>query len=139
MSRSFTKVIITGGRDFEDFNTVKKVLDCLPKIELIIQGGAKGADLCAKNYAHYRGVRSLTYLADWNQYGKSAGPLRNSKMLNDHKDALVVSFPGGRGTKHCTEEATKLGLPVLVVSVKNNEVFVLAINEEVQLTVPEEF
>lgn len=135
MPRSFTKVIVTGGRDFNDFEAVKKVLDCLPKITTIIEGGAQGADYCAKKYADCRGKLNVTYSADWKTHGKAAGPIRNSKMLNDHKDALVVSFPGGRGTKHCTEEATRLGLPVLVVTIKDDDVFVLAVNEEIELVV----
>lgn len=136
-SDKITKVIVTGGRDYFDFEVVKKVLDGFPHLSTIIQGGADGADKCARKYADYAGKLRVTYQADWRNQGKSAGPIRNTKMLKDNPTALVVAFPGGRGTKNCVETATKLNMPVLVVEVHNEQIYVTAINEEIEMRILE--
>jgi hypothetical protein len=42
--------------------------------------------------------------------GKTAGPLRNQRMLDEGKPDLVVAFPGGGGTKDIVRRAVKAGL-----------------------------
>jgi len=38
------------------------------------------------------------YPADWETYGRAAGPIRNQKMLDSEQINLCVAFPGGAGT-----------------------------------------
>jgi hypothetical protein len=52
------------------------------------------------------------YKADWDTYGKSAGPIRNQKMLDTGID-YVIAFPGGRGTEHMKKIARKAGVTVI--------------------------
>lgn len=85
------------------------------KPTLIVQGGASGADSLAKRYAKINLIECVTVEADWNKHGKAAGPLRNKKMLEMYPDALVVAFPGGRGTTNCVTTAKVLGLDVMEV------------------------
>lgn len=107
-------IIVTGGRDFDDYNKVAEVLE-LFDIGLIIQGGASGADSLAKRYATLADIECKTFEADWNKHGKAAGPIRNRLMLIEHPNAVVVAFPGGRGTANCIEQALKAGMLVLEV------------------------
>lgn len=110
-----SKVIVTGGRDYSDWDKVQKVLD-LFDIDAIIQGGAKGADRLARAYAVKHGMVPVTFDADWTKHGLAAGPIRNKEMLVAHPDAIVIAFPGQKGTRNCIETAAKLGH--LVIEVK---------------------
>jgi hypothetical protein len=39
-------------------------------------------------------------------------------MLEAHPEALVVAFPGGRGTADCVRQARGLGMPVLLANLE---------------------
>lgn len=48
------------------------------------------------------------YPADWEKYGKSAGPIRNSEMAN-HADALILIWDGSsRGSRDMKMKAKGL-------------------------------
>lgn len=92
-----------------------ETLDALDML-CMAQGGATGADALARRWARWRGVWCVPYEADWNRYGKAAGPIRNERMLADFRPDLVVAFPGGRGTAHMVDIASRAGVRVMVVS-----------------------
>ena len=108
------QVIVTGGRDYDDWAMVQDVLDLINP-DMIIQGGAEGADRLAKEYAEYNNKKSVTIEANWQEHGKSAGPKRNIEMLMKYPEATVVAFPGGKGTAHCVCAAAQLNRVVLQV------------------------
>jgi len=107
-------IIVTGGRDYDDFNMVQDVLD-LFKPTLIVQGGANGADTLARHYADSEKVKCITYEADWTKHGKAAGPIRNRLMLMEYPNAVVIAFPGGAGTANCVKQAISRNMIVLEV------------------------
>ena len=104
-------VIVCGGRYFDDRERVFAVLDRIAPGH-VIEGGATGADRFAYEWATVRGVRHTKVNPDWNTYGYAAGPIRNQKMLDDYHPALVVAFPGGRGTADMVQRAIKRGVRV---------------------------
>lgn len=53
--------------------------------------------------------------ADWNLYGKAAGAIRNTAMLDDHTPTLVVAFPDGKGTANMVRQAMARGISCNVV------------------------
>lgn len=114
------KIIVTGGRDFTDYVEVKQVLDFYhgsEGVELLVEGGARGADLLANKWAHENNVTVETFdctAEDWERYGKAAGNIRNRRMLDAHLDAHVVGFPGpkSRGTWNCLKDAIKRNMAV---------------------------
>jgi predicted polyphosphate/ATP-dependent NAD kinase len=109
------RILVCGGRDYGNFDHVKQMLDGLlqqHKEFIIIEGGAKGADTLARTWAQNRNVIVETYVANWQQDGKAAGPIRNELMLSTGID-LVVAFPGGRGTNHMVSIAQRDSVPVL--------------------------
>jgi hypothetical protein len=78
------KVLVCGGRDFNDASLVFQVLDSLhedAQFTHVIHGGAKGADTAAGLWARTRGVQEVACPANWKILGKSAGVRRNSSML----------------------------------------------------------
>lgn len=98
------EVIVTGGRDFDNKSLLNYVLN-LFDISRLIQGGASGADKLALNYALLNDIPSKTFNADWEAHGKAAGPIRNGQMLKAYPRALVLAFPGGKGTENCIKLA----------------------------------
>ncbi len=111
------KVIIAGGRNFEDFDKLCQVCDEFlqdqNKVE-IVSGAYKGADLLGERYAAERNHTIKQFPADWRRYGKSAGHKRNIEMAA-YADALIAFWDGeSKGTKHMIELATQAGLIVKV-------------------------
>ncbi|MDN7703296.1 DUF2493 domain-containing protein [Burkholderia sp. AU44665] len=109
------KVIVCGGRDYEDADRLFSVLDEQHQkepISLLIHGGAVGADMLAMKWAKWRKVDYLTVNADWSAHGRAAGPIRNAKMLS-YKPDLVITFPGGRDTADMTRQALAAGVELM--------------------------
>lgn len=82
---------------------------------LIIQGGAKGADLSARDWAVHHNVEYQQFDADWDEWGIAAGPVRNRRMMNEGKPDLVVAFKGGKGTANMIDIAERFGTEVVKI------------------------
>ena len=110
------KVLVTGGRKFDDRDWLWAGLDLLSEtiggITEIIEGGAMGADVRAHEWALRRGVNATTVEALWDIHGKSAGYIRNSEMA-DLKPDFVLACPGGKGTTNMVDIANKRGIKVI--------------------------
>ena len=120
------RVVMCGGRDHAPFDDDEIAwLDKLHQygpLELVITGGATGADTYAKCWALAQGIDVVTFWANWVKYLNSAGPLRNQAMLRyllmeanttAHGRIAVVAFPGGAGTANMVGLAQHAGVPVL--------------------------
>lgn len=108
------RVLVCGGRDYNDLATARAVLDSLRAsrgIDLVIEGGALGADRVGRLWAQTSGVHVATVSALWDAYGKRAGMLRNAAMLLLQPD-LVVAFRGGAGTANMIKQARAAGVEV---------------------------
>ena len=108
------KVLVCGGRDYNDRETVQRTLDRIKPAE-IIHGAARGADTLAGEYARDRGIPCRRFPADWRRHGRSAGFICNRQMLDEGKPELVVAFPGGPGTRNMVKIALERGFPVKTV------------------------
>ena len=113
------RLLVCGGRDYGtedgDFQQMASALDSIHQelgVSLLIQGGARGADIMAYEWAWRRRVPSLTVWADWDKHGRGAGPIRNQQMLDDWKPDRVVAFRGGSGTADMVRRARAAGLKV---------------------------
>lgn len=109
------RVLVCGGRDFRDREAVFHELHELAFKHgwlTIIEGGARGADALARQWAQgcYHGL--ITFHAEWQRLGAAAGPARNTRMLVSGKPDLVLAFPGGRGTADMVRQAREVGVPV---------------------------
>ena len=112
------KVLVCGGRDFEDRAALYAKLDRLHAsrpFRSVIAGGARGADTLAVEWARSRGVAYDVYMADWKGLGRKAGPIRNQRMLIEGKPDLVVAFPGGKGTAGMVALSRNAGIEVILV------------------------
>lgn len=110
------KVAIVGSRRFSDYETFCKVLDpILPKIALVVSGGARGADSMAERYAKEHGIVLLVYPADWKKYGKRAGFRRNVVIANVADKMVAFVDKESRGTRHAIKKMQQLKKPVVVI------------------------
>lgn len=114
------KVLVTGGREFgrhaEERRLAWRVLSgLLQPGDEVIHGDARGADRLARQAAIVLGVAHRGYPADWRVYGRAAGPIRNGVMLRTERPAMVLAFPGGKGTADMVKQARRAGVPVAEV------------------------
>lgn len=128
MARDEFRVIIAGGRDFarmpsdrEDVDLLTKTMDNLFQYKkrshriVVLCGMAKGRDMAGKRYAEQRRFHVRYFPADWQQYGRRAGIVRN-ELMAQNADALVAFWDGSsRGTKNMIETAQRYGLAVRVI------------------------
>lgn len=115
------KLLVCGGRDYLDRKALFSILDMMNYdgdhgnlISEIVQGGARGADRLAKEWAEVRGVRMTEFPAKWNLYGKRAGYIRNVEMA-DYRPDRVLAFPGGKGTAMMIKIAKERNIPVTII------------------------
>lgn len=74
-------LLVCGDRNWLDYDHIWcDVLRETP--DLVIVGGARGADECGRKAAADQQINHEVYPAKWNQYGRSAGPIRNKVMLD---------------------------------------------------------
>jgi len=96
------RLLVCGGRDYDARFFLYSFLDAVHfvhgPIDVLINGGARGADTLAREWADHREIFVETYMAEWAKFGKAAGYIRNAKMLNSGNPGMVVCFPGGKGT-----------------------------------------
>lgn len=123
MSEKF-KLVVAGTRNFDDYELLRNKLatllmkrrcwtiDCN---EEIVSGGAPGADTLAVRYATEASIPFKVFPADWNKYGKSAGPRRNKQMA-EYADAAIVFWDGkSRGTQNMIQQMREAGKSVEVI------------------------
>lgn len=125
------RVLICGGRDFNDWETFRNELEKIAQFRFarhppdkddnwlydvtVIEGGARGADNLAEQWAMINWCPLKEYKADWKKHKLAAGPLRNMQMLTEGRPELVVAFPGGRGTADMVAKARAYGVEVIEV------------------------
>lgn len=122
------KLIIAGSRTIDknkllslfDINNLLDMFDLEWPKEFVHGGCPKGADAyCAEIADSYHDTTMVeVFKADWDKYGKSAGPRRNKEMAK-YSDVLILIWDGeSRGSKNMKEEMIKLNKPVYEVIIK---------------------
>lgn len=113
------KLAIVGSRDFSDYNFLKQnVLELMEshsfKFTHIVSGGAKGADTLANRYADEKNIEMIVFKPDWKKYGKRAGFIRNTDII-ETSDVIVAFWDGkSTGTKDSIEKALNLNKQVTI-------------------------
>jgi hypothetical protein len=108
--RLFTKTL-NDFFDSDDFGKGSK-----GKKVIIVSGGARGADSLARRYAKKYELELVEHLPQWDRYGKAAGPLRNTLIINAAD--IVFAFWDGRspGTRDTINQAISKGKRVITIT-----------------------
>lgn len=111
--------IIAGGRNIKSKSCLKKAIRKSKfKIRRVVCGMAKGIDLRGKRWADIRGIDVEKMPADWDQWGRAAGHIRNAEMadyLVQFKPdcALILIWDGqSKGSANMLKESRKRGIKV---------------------------
>ena len=121
-----SRVIIAGGRDFENYEYMCEILNDLfynsttfikSRTIKIISGMAKGADTLAIRYADEHKLTKILFPANWKLYPRAAGFLRNEDMLSIATHLIAFWDGKSSGTKHMIDIAQEKGIPVWVFKI----------------------
>ena len=114
------KVVIAGGREFNDYNLLSTKVSHLIQNKMpdvaIISGVARGADSLGAKWARDNGITVIEKPANWDKLGRAAGYRRNEEMLQI-ADAVIAFWDGkSKGTKHMIDISKQAGIPVRVIN-----------------------
>lgn len=118
------KLIIAGSRNLSP--TVGFIRDSISMLNIShhgtiteeICGGAEGVDAEGQHWASHHGVPVKIFRANWDKYGKGAGPIRNKEMAK-YGDVLLLIWNGeSRGSANMKREMQILNKPVYEVILK---------------------
>lgn len=105
------KVAVIGSRGLQ----IDDLGDYLPEETTeIISGGARGVDVCAREYALRNGLKLTEYLPEYSRYGRGA-PLKRNITIVTNADLVLAFWDGkSRGTKYVIDSCKKRDIPVKV-------------------------
>src|SRR5271154_2016118 len=84
------KTIIAGCRNYNNYDFIEKgIASCSIPITEVVCGMANGVDLLGYKWAENNGIPIVKFPADWDKYGKAAGPKRNKQMA-EYAEALIA-------------------------------------------------
>ena len=131
------RIIIAGGRDFDDYPLLRKeslriVKEVVMKttgnsviqkdLVTIVSGAAKGADTLGEQFSREFNLALRQFQANWDRYGRRAGYMRNTDMAKfvaeSNVHGVLIAFWDGqsKGTKHMIDTARKMRIETYVVS-----------------------
>jgi hypothetical protein len=116
--------LVTGDRKWNLSGVMSKALgDRLQPGDTLIHGDAQGADkMAGRLAAGMEGIVIEAYPANWANYGRAAGPIRNKEMLDVGKPDRALAFhadlENSKGTKDMVKRLRKAGVPVEIFTGK---------------------
>lgn len=115
------RIVVSGCRNYCNYTEVKKYIDiCISKIKteytlIFVSGTCKGADSLGERYALENNYGLEKYPAEWDKFGRSAGPRRN-KIMAEIGDYFICFWDGkSTGTKSMIDYATELKKPIRII------------------------
>ena len=112
------RLAVIGSRNCPDLD-ISGYVDC--RTDTIVSGGARGADMLARNYARQNGLTLVEYLPEYGKYGRRAPIMRNI-LIVDNSDVVLALWDGhSRGTWFTLNYARKQGKKVRIVNFKSRD------------------
>lgn len=109
------KIAVIGSRNI----SIHNLKEYLPSgITEIVSGGAKGVDICAKEYAINNGLKLKEFLPEYNRYGKGA-PLKRNIQIIEYADEVLAFWDGqSKGTKFVIDQSKLQNKKITVIEIK---------------------
>jgi len=112
------RILVCGDRNWEDYHTIHSALGEFSPESVVLHGGCRGADRIGGAVAKSYGMKVIVFMAEWGKYKNAAGPIRNTRMLNEGKPDVVLAFHGdikrSKGTKNMIAQACERGIDVIL-------------------------
>lgn len=113
-------IAIVGGRDFENYDLLKKRIDTYLSLHdikprLIVSGGARGADTLAEKYASENNIECRIHYPEWDKYGRKAGFIRNEFIILDSDIVFAFWDGSSKGTKSSIDLSLFYGRELITV------------------------
>ncbi len=107
------KVIIAGSRTIYDYEALETFVESVGwPIEEVVSGGCRGVDELGERWAESKNIPKKVLYADWAQYGREAGELRNREMA-EYADGLILLWDGKSPGASCMlRESAKAGIEI---------------------------
>lgn len=119
------RIVIAGCRNYKDYDEAKEYIDTVIKrirkeyTLIFVSGGCTGADKLGERYAKENGYKVELYTAQWEKYGKRAGPKRN-KLMAQIGDYIICFWDGkSKGTKSMINFSKQLNKPIRIKYINN--------------------
>jgi hypothetical protein len=119
------RIVVTGSRDWYEVRYAVRTFKAYEILETLVGVPPEWAvgdcpdgidKLFTDWHVNWKGYKPKIYEADWEKYGRAAGPIRNAFMLDDFRPDLVLAFPwhgaGNRGTMGTAALAIERGIDV---------------------------
>ena len=103
------RLAIVGSRHFTDQQYVDRIMAAytaehgMPS--LVVSGGARGVDRLAEGWARQHRVAVRIFGAEWQRYGKAAGPIRNSAIVAAVDRVIAIHVNHSSGTADTIRKA----------------------------------
>lgn len=123
------KLIIAGTRAFNRYDILKKYVEEYiekhqgKEIE-IVSGHAEGADKLGEKFAEEKGYPLTIFRANWDKYGRAAGPIRNEEMAKYATHCIIFwdgKSPGTRNMNHLASAYDLYPTTILYENIIKNE------------------
>lgn len=116
------KTIVAGSRHCADVGVVLTAMnESGYDITEVVSGCAPGVDTLGEEIALALSIPVKRFPADWERYGRAAGPIRNRQMAEYAEALVAVLYPGSRGTLNMIKQAKERGLTVFVYEPQRRE------------------
>ncbi|MGL5725686.1 DUF2493 domain-containing protein [Cetobacterium sp.] len=110
------KILVCGGRDFKDKLLLEKTLSAaFNPNDILISGGAIGADKLAENFAIKKNIEAKIFYPQYKTWGKIAPLMRNSEMIKECDEVIAFWDRKSRGTKYTIENSIKNNKKVNII------------------------
>jgi hypothetical protein len=110
-------LLVTGDRNYINKKLITKFFidEILPNYPTdnydFVHGACKGADLLTASVAEKLGYEILGDPANWEKYGRAAGPIRNQELVRMLPSVVLVfhdDLKNSKGTRSCLNELAKV-------------------------------
>lgn len=113
------KLLITGSRNFDDYNALKQTIEAIQKLQgekitMLLHGGAIGADSLAQIWADENKVSTQIIKPDYKKYSGKIAPLMRNKELVKQTDCTLAFYTKNRtgGTWYTSQKTIESQKPL---------------------------
>ena len=114
---NYMKIAVIGSRNFTDQVVLENELNVIKdKVELVISGGASGADTLAEKWAFDNNIPIEVIKPDWKTYGRAAGVVRNKKIIESCDYCYAFWDKKSKGTRFSINYCKKVYKPIKIIN-----------------------